>query len=135
MESSSIRPLRLTWIEPTTSKELNHPTGMVGKHMYGIGKRMQAAARIQVGHSTGLLAASIQVSQSPGKSGQTMTVGSSVSYAYYVHEGTRPHFIRGRNGGALRFTKGTRVVYSRAVVHPGTKPNKFLSSQLYMVRS
>lgn len=114
---------------------LNQPTGMVGRHMYAVGKRMQAGARAQVGKRTGRLALSINVSQSRSTGGQEMTVGSPLSYALLVHRGTRPHFIVGRAGGALRFTSRGRVVYSRAVVHPGTKPNKYLSSQLYMVMS
>lgn len=131
----SFNRVKIIWNEPEVYRVLNHPSGMVGQHMYRIGKRMQAAARIQVRRRTGLLAASIQVSQSAGEHGQTMTVRASVPYAILVHEGTAPHLISGRNGGMLRFTKGTRVIYSRAVVHPGTRANKFLSDQLYMVKS
>ena len=114
---------------------LKQPTGEVGRYMFAIGKRMQAGARVQVGKRTGRLALSIKVSQSRSATGQEMTVGSSLSHALLVHRGTRPHFIVGRAGGTLRFTSRGRVVHSRAVVHPGTRPNKYLSSQLYMVRS
>lgn len=59
------------------------------------------------------------------------TIGSDVSYAGYVHDGTRPHQIRPRNpGGALRFRMGGRIVFARVVNHPGTRARPFLDQAL-----
>jgi hypothetical protein len=46
--------------------------------------------------------------------------------ALYVTGGTRPHIIRPVRAQALRFMIGGQVVYAKAVMHPGTKPNDFL---------
>lgn len=44
-----------------------------------------------------------------------------VPYAVPVEEGTQPHEIHARNGKALRFRAGGRVLFRRKVQHPGTK--------------
>jgi hypothetical protein len=55
--------------------------------------------------------------------------------AMYVLNGTRPHMIYPRrSGGALRFTSGGRIVFSKYVSHPGTKPNNFLMKALLEAR-
>lgn len=109
---------------------LKEPNGVTGRYMKQGGMRVAAAARAQAGFRTGLLKSSIHVTQERTAAGQTVSIGSSLPYALYHHEGTRPHIIHGRNGGMLRYTQTGRVVYSRAVVHPGTKPNKFLSDNI-----
>jgi hypothetical protein len=62
--------------------------------------------------------------------GQYLWIGSNKNYAYIHHEGTRPHIITPTKAKALRFTSGRRVIYTRMVKHPGTKPNRYLSNQL-----
>lgn len=52
------------------------------------------------------------------------TVGPTVEYAVFVHEGTRPHVITPKNGKAL-YWKGLEHPV-RSVNHPGTKPNPFM---------
>jgi len=53
----------------------------------------------------------------------------------FVLNGTRPHLIRPRRrNGFLRFEVNGRVVYSRLVRHPGTKPNDFLGKALRLGR-
>lgn len=123
----------IVWNEPALFHLLKSPTGDVGRHMFGRGVMITAAAKAMAGKKTGALAASIGISQSPTRLGQNMTIGSPLPYAYEHHEGTRPHVIRADTGGFLRFSARGRVVYSRRVMHPGTKPNKYLSSFLYMV--
>ena len=49
-------------------------------------------------------------------------------YAIYVHEGTRPHIIRPKNGRALMWP-GAPHPY-RMVHHPGTKANPFVTRTL-----
>jgi hypothetical protein len=109
---------------------LKSPAGDVGRYMYSGALKVQAAARSKVGVQTGKLKASIEIKQERTAFGQKVEIGSDRRYALLHHEGTRPHLITGRNGGMLRFTRRGRVVLSRAVVHPGTKPNPYLSSSL-----
>ena len=60
--------------------------------------------------------------------GQVMKVGSDVRHALWHHEGTRPHPIVGRR--VLRFVKNGKVVFAHKVMHPGTRPNRYLSDNL-----
>lgn len=60
----------------------------------------------------------------------SVTVGSDIEYAGFVHDGTRPHQIRPRNVQALRFRIGGRIVYARVVNHPGTRARPFLDRAL-----
>lgn len=53
-------------------------------------------------------------------------VGPTVPYAVYVAEGTRPHTIQPVNASALRFEVGGKIVFTRLIRHPGTKPHPFL---------
>lgn len=59
-------------------------------------------------------------------------VGSSLDYAFYVHEGTRPHTIVPRKAPALVFfsERAGRVIVTKLVHHPGTQPNRFLTKAL-----
>lgn len=124
----------VVWNEPALFHLLKDPTGDVGRHVFSRGVMITAAAKAKVGKRTGALAASIGISQKPTLTGQEMTIGSPLPYAYMHHEGTRPHIIRADSGGLLRFSSRGRVVYSRAVAHPGTRPNRYLTSFLYMVK-
>jgi hypothetical protein len=87
-----------------------------------------------------LRTAAIAAATAPGHMGQTVRPifkGSKANplgivmvdhpAASFVMNGTPPHPIRPRRpGGVLRFTVGNRIVFARAVSHPGTKPNPFL---------
>lgn len=57
-------------------------------------------------------------------------IGSDVSYAPFVNDGTRPHIIRPKNAQALRFRVGGRVVFAKVVRHPGTRARPFLDRAL-----
>lgn len=113
---------------------LNDPYGPVGRHLFVRGRAIMAAAKAQVGVSTGRLKNSIHMRQTRHPLGQEMQIGSPLSYALAHHEGTKPHIITPDRAQALRFTSGSRIVYSRLVRHPGTKPNKFLADNLYLIR-
>ena len=57
------------------------------------------------------------------------------SYSWWVHEGTQPHPIRAVNAQVLAFfwangPDGPGTYFFREVMHPGTRPNKFLSDNL-----
>jgi HK97 gp10 family phage protein len=50
-----------------------------------------------------------------------------VPYAMYVVKGTRPHVIRPVNASVLAFeAPNGKMVFTRLVRHPGTKPNPFM---------
>jgi hypothetical protein len=131
-----IQSTNVIWVENKAGmyQVLKSPVGEVGLHMKNIGRKIQIGAIMQAGFRTGMLKLSIGVSQSTTPTGQEVRVGSSVPHALVHHEGTRPHRITGRNGGMLRFAKQGRIVYARSVMHPGTRPNKYLSDQLWVVR-
>jgi len=127
--------VKVIWNKPAIDNMLNNPTGEVGRWLSAQGTKFVAAARAQVGKRTGFLAGSIHMRHSRGARHQELRIGSTLSYALAHHEGTKPHVIMAKNGGALRFTSGTRIVYARAVRHPGTKPNKYLADNLHIFRS
>jgi hypothetical protein len=108
--------------------------GAVGLYLKKRGTLMMEAARKQVGVDTGNLRSSIHMRQGREVAGQKVTIGSDLSYALAHHEGTRPHIIVPNEANILRFSSGGRVIYTHKVNHPGTKPNKYLSDQLWMVR-
>lgn len=120
------------WNYPEKMHLLKDPTGPLGQYLFKRGEAIRIAAMMHVGKNTGNLARSMKLELKTAVYGQNMIVGSPLNYAYYVHEGTRPHMIHAR-GGVLRFSKGGRVVYSRQVMHPGSKPQKYLSTYLPMV--
>lgn len=117
--------------KPILNFELNHPSGMVGQHMRNLGLKIQAAAKKQVGVKTGALRQSINMEHKTLGGRQYIKVGSNMSYALMHHEGTRPHMIAAHPPGMLKFRgRGGAMVYRTAVMHPGTKANRYLSSQL-----
>jgi hypothetical protein len=112
--------------------ELYQRAGMTASFLHKrVALPINAAAKSQVGVKTGLLRQSIGISHFIGPAGAAVKIGSSLHYAYLHHEGSRPHIIKPKEpGGALVFTKGSRVIRSRMVMHPGTRPNRYLSDQL-----
>ena len=121
--------------KPVLNYELNVQTGMVGREMKRLGAEIITLARVQVGKRTGKLAASIHMAHYSSGRKQYIRVGSGVKYALMHHEGTRPHFIVPHPPRThLRFRARTgAVVYPTAVLHPGTRPNRYLSDQLRKV--
>lgn len=92
-------------------------------------------AKILAPVDTGRLRASIRVERRRLLSLRSVyTIGSDVSYAPMVHDGTRPHQIRPKNpGGVLRFRMGGRVVYAKVVNHPGTRARPFLDDAVRQI--
>lgn len=114
--------------------EFKSRAGMMGRDLTKRGIQLQRLAQRQVGKKTGFLRISIGYDVNPSMSGLVLTVGSSARIAYIHHEGTRPHYIRPKQrSGALRFNQGGRIVYARRVLHPGTRPNRYLTDNLYRV--
>ena len=108
------------------------PVGEVGRFLAGRARLIVMGAKMQVGKKTEKLEQSIHSRQSRTAYGQMVWIGSTLDYALAHHEGTKPHIIKPTKAKALRFTAGTRVIYSRAVKHPGTRANRSLTDQLYI---
>jgi hypothetical protein len=53
-------------------------------------------------------------------------VEDTADYAAPVHEGSRPHIIRAKNGGYLAFEYRGQTIFRKQVNHPGTRARPFL---------
>lgn len=119
--------------DPTLWKHFTRaPDGAVGSDLRRRGKTLAYLAAGSAGKRTGRLAKSIK-SQYFNTPNPYVRVGSNVGYAYYAHEGTRPHVIEPEKRDTMRFKVRGRVVYAEKVIHPGTKGSKFLSRHLRKV--
>lgn len=119
---------------PILDHLLNDPTGQVGVWLHKQGEKVVAGAKRQVGVKTGKLRESIYMEHNRDVKGQYLKIGSNVKYAYAHHEGTKPHIITPTaSHKTLRFSVGTRIIYTRRVMHPGTRPNRFLKDSLKLI--
>lgn len=105
------------------------PRGPIADDIKKRADRVQRAARRMVGVDTGHLRRSIRTQVIPGPVPQIM-IGSTVGYALLHHDGTRRHVIRPHLRERLRFKVRGRVVYATQVMHPGTRPNHYLTVPL-----
>jgi|SanBayMetagenome_1026888.scaffolds.fasta_scaffold43628_2 hypothetical protein len=95
------------------------------------GDKAVLGAKRKVGVKTGALRNSIHKRHLGNLTGQYLWIGSEKGYAELHHNGSRPHMIRPISPNrTLIFSKGSRLVFASQVMHPGTKPNPYLSSQL-----
>ena len=76
---------------------------------------------------TGDLRKSVEPHLRPTPNGSIGNITVGEDYASHVVDGTKPHRIEAKNAKALRFEVGGRVMLRRAVQHPGTKPNDFVT--------
>lgn len=120
----------VTFLEPNFDQFKNAPTGEIGTKLHKNGLLIQAAAKAQVGVATGALRDSIYFIHERTGMFQELRIGSDNSIALIHHEGSRPHQIRSAPPKMLRFSSRGRMVYTHEVMHPGTKPNKYLSDNL-----
>lgn len=108
--------------------------GMVYDHIDTLGKRLLQRAKQQVGKKTMALYKSIKASTaSTGRGGPVATVVADNKIAMIHHNGSRPHIITPRRQTTLRFPVRGKMVYTKLVNHPGTKPNRFLTDPLRAV--
>jgi hypothetical protein len=112
---------------------LKGPRGEVADYMYRVGVEIQTLAKRQVKIRSGRLRNSIRVTEIVSRTERAVKVGSTVKYAYMHHEGTRPHLIVPIRRSHLRFRSGARIVFAKSVLHPGTKPNPYLSRPMRLV--
>lgn len=107
--------------------------GPIGSDLYRRGKLLQSLSKSSAPKRTGALSGSIYL-EYKAKWNPEVLVGSRLNYAYFVHEGTRPHVIRAKPGRVLRFRYNGMVVYAQKVNHPGqVRPRKYLSMHLRTV--
>lgn len=125
---------------------LRSPFGPVGRHLIARSTLFQMAARAQVApmRKSGCLEDTIvkRVEENPLTGFQIRIVSdttpcspSRTSYSMLVHEGTQPHVIEARNGGALSFwwangPDGAGQYFMKRVQHPGTRPVHFFTDNL-----
>lgn len=109
------------------------PDGEVGQYLTKLGAKLTLLAKVQVGVDTGALKRSINYRLVKSSSGLGVRVGSDNRIALMHHQGTRPHIIVPRKAQTLRFYSRGRIVYSKLVHHPGTKPNRYLTDNLRRV--
>lgn len=107
------------------------PSGPVMKDLFRRGLRVQARARRLCPVDEGRLRSSIQVGFGNDSRGHFVKVGTDVSYAIYVHEGTRPHWppVLALGGWAQRHNIAAFLV-ARAVARHGTRAHPFLRDAL-----
>lgn len=111
---------------------LNNPAGPVGRSLARRGRKVLAAARTQVGVDTGRLRKSLRMTHERSARGQFVRVGSQLNYALLHHQGSRPHIITPTRSQVMVFNKGSRVIYTTSVRHPGTRANRYLTDNLYL---
>jgi len=108
--------------------------GMVFNHIDTLTQRLRRLARRQVGKDTMKLYNSIKASTKAGtRGGPIGTVTADSKIAMMHHNGTRAHIITPRRSTTLRFPVRGKMVYTKLVHHPGTKPNRFLTEPLRRV--
>lgn len=130
------KTIKITLDHGKIDELLNSPRGDVGRHLSRQAKKVQVAAKRQVGVRTGRLRNSIRVyGHGRTSNGQHMYIGSSVPYALMHHEGTKKHVIEPKRKSYLKFRQGAVFVYRKRVNHPGTKPNRYLTDNLYLFYS
>jgi len=112
---------------------LDQPLGQVGRYMKYQGRKIMVRAKAQVGVKSGALRANIHMRHVRIKRGQYIKIIASLRYARMHHDGTRPHVILPRKRQVLRFMSKGQIINTHMVLHPGTKPNRFLTDQLKMI--
>ena len=125
----------VVFYEPVLQTYLNTTGGAVGRWMTVQGAKVVVGAKNQVGVQTGKLRQSIRIQDHRANTlGQIMKIGSTVNYAYVHHEGMKPVIITPKGTHkTLRFRAGARMIYTKRVVHPGFKPNRYLKDNLKLI--
>jgi hypothetical protein len=117
--------------KPIINFELRNMYGMVGRYIRKVGQRIAWKARGQVGVKTGRLKASIRMKVIRNLGEVAVKIGGYTDYALLHHEGSKPHMIVPKKpGNQLVFMKGTKLIRTPVVMHPGTRPNKYLTRHL-----
>jgi hypothetical protein len=89
-------------------------------------KAVQRRAKVLVGKDSGRLASRITLTSRMAPPYWWFQIEGNTRYAYWHHQGTKPHIIE----GSLSFRSHGRLVHPRVVHHPGTPGNPFLRNAL-----
>lgn len=92
--------------------------------------RTHARASVTAPVDTGNLRARHRMQKRSSRRRVVGRVISEADYSMPVHDGARPHVIRARGDGYLRFEAGGRVLYRKSVNHPGVRARPWLSQAL-----
>lgn len=114
--------------------ELNRTDGDLWRYIESKKSVALSGARKMAGFRSGRLRRSISWYHLKNASGQYAGLKAGAPYALMHHEGTKPHKIRPNRAKALRFQQRGVVIFRHSVMHPGTKPNPYLSAQLIHFR-
>jgi hypothetical protein len=125
---------KIIWRDAVVDRYFNQPSGKVGRFLHKKGKIVLAASKAQAGSSSGMLRSSIHMRHNRDPRGQYIIIGSRLSYAKDHPEGTKPRIITPEKRRTLRFFSKGVMFHSKLVKHPGTKPNKYLTDNLRLVK-
>lgn len=128
---------------------MRSPRGPVMREMMRDGQRVKREAQRRVGvykpppagprrsRRPGTLRDSIVTRMVQQGANVVVEVGSEDEVALIHHEGTRPHTIVPKRAPRLVFwsARAGKVVIARRVNHPGTRPNRYLTDSLSVLRS
>jgi hypothetical protein len=118
--------------EPRFSLVFESKDGLVGRDTDRRARRIEVAAKAQVGVKSGALQRSIRRywTRERGKT-LSVAVGSNQRHAKVHHDGARPHVIRARYAKTLRYVrKDGSVAFAKSVNHPGHRANRYLTDNL-----
>ncbi|WP_371380900.1 hypothetical protein [Sporomusa aerivorans] len=92
-------------------------------------REVQAIARAKhrFRSRTTMLEKSVDYEVNKAEMEATVSLDESVaSYAPWVHDGTKPHWIERKAKKSLRWTQGGKFMFATKVWHPGTQKDQFL---------
>ncbi|MGW3447348.1 hypothetical protein [Streptomyces sp. NPDC001076] len=120
-------------IEPGRLARLLRARGSIAYRR--ISQRTERVARIAEAEAPGSMGRYISWKVQDGPRGLEGLIVCDHPAVRFVLDGTRPHLIRPRRPkGVLRFEVDGRVVFTRLVRHPGTRPNDFMARALRLGR-
>lgn len=123
---------RLVFDDDAIKVLLTSPQGPVAKDLLRRGYRVESRAKQLCPVDQGQLRASISTQLEVERGSLQVVVGSSLKYAIFVHEGTRPHWPpKGALAGwARRHGMASEFPVRRAIARRGTRPRPFLRDAL-----
>lgn len=108
-----------------TSQASRRVAPIMKRLLRSVGRRGVTLLRNFAPHRSGKLAKSIHYSVTGPSNKLRVNFFDRVSYGGFVITGTKPHMIKAKGDGVLRFTVGGQTVFARSVQHPGTRANPY----------